>query len=296
MERLLGYMLMLALTLGGYLVEAAGDPKAADLLKQARLALGGDTQLDRVTALSGTGTISRATGPGARLDGELTLQLALPDRLMRTESLSPDGGITLLTMQGVSGERLLRSARALNTPPGAVIRTPPPPQPGSDAEREALRAGRADLARLVLVLLARDTKAFPLDFAYGGQAESPDGKADVIDVKASDGGTFAAKLFLDQATHRPLMLSWRGVAPRMVLQTRRFEGGQRPPRPEDVIPPREAPEVVDIQMFLDDYRPVSGILLPHHITRAVAGETNEEWTFTSMAVNPTFKADTFEAR
>ncbi len=295
MERLLGYMLMVALTVGGYLAEAAGDTKAADLLRQARTALGGEARLEGITTLSASGTISRSAGPGARLDGELTLHIALPDRLVRTEALSPDGAVTLVSTQGVNGNRLLRAARTLNTPPGAVIRTPPPPQPGSDAEREALRGARADMARLVLVLLARETTAMPLEFTYGGRAESSDGTAEVVDVKARDGGPFAAKLFLDSTTHRPLMLSWRGVAPRMVLQTRRLQGP--PPRSggaDAVTPP--APQVVDIEMFLDDYRPVNGVMLPHHVTRAVGGETNEEWTFTAMAVNPPLEASTFEVK
>jgi hypothetical protein len=219
----------------------------------------------------------------------------LPDRLLRTESLSPDGGLTLVTDQGVNGDTLLRAARTFNAPPGAVIRTPPPPQRGSEAEAEAIRASKADLARLALALLLRTPATQPVTFTYAGQAEAPDGKADVLDVKAADGGTFAAKLFLDVASHRPLMLSYRGVAPRMVVQTQRAEPGQARAR-DGQIAPLPPPEVVEIQMFLDEYKPVDGIQFPHHITRAVAGEVNEEWTLSSFTTNPAFKAGTFEVR
>jgi hypothetical protein len=296
MERLLGYVLLLALGAGSYLAEAAGDTKAADLLRQARIALGGEAAVDNVRTLSATGTVTRVLGGGTRIDGDLTLELALPDRMLRTESLSPDGGMTLVTTQGVNGDTLLRSARTFNTPPGAIIRTPPPPARGSDAEREALRAARADLARLTIALLARAPGTLPVDFTYAGQAEAPDGRADVLDVTATDGGTFAAKLFLDAATHRPLMLSYRGVAPRLVMQTRRLEGP--PPRDGRVpdLPPPTQGDVVDIELFLDDYRPAGGILFPHRLTRSVAGETNEEWTFRTVSVNPALKPDTFEAK
>jgi hypothetical protein len=46
-------------------------------------------------------------------------------------------------------------------------------------------------------------------------------------------------------------------------------------------------------MFLDDYKSVDGVMLPHHITRSIDGQPNEELTFKTIKVNPSFKADTF---
>lgn len=295
MERLLGYILMTTLSLGGSLAQVTGDSKAADLLQQARRALGGDAALATVQGLEARGSVTRAAG-AMQLAGDLTLQFQLPDRMLRSDSLSPDRGLTLVTDQGFNGPTLLRGSRTFNAPPGAVIRTPPPPPRGSEAEAQALRAARADLARLTVALLLRAPDSQPVDFSYGGQAEAPDGKADVIDVSGREGNVFAARLFLDSTTHRPLMLTYRGVAPRVVLQTRRAERGSAPPtapRAQDAAP-AATPDVVDIEMFLDDYRPVGGVLLPHHITRAVAGEVTEELTFTAFALNPSFKPGTFE--
>jgi hypothetical protein len=297
MERLLGTLLISALAIGSCLLEAVGDMKAADLLRQARAALGGERALDDVRTLSATGSVTRAVSGGPRLDGDLTLQIELPDRMLRTDALSPDGGITLITEQGLNGRALLRNARTVNAPPGALIRTPPPPARGSDAEAQALRAARADMTRLVVALLLKPPGAVPVEFSYGGQAEAPDGKADVIDVKATDGSSFAARLFIDVETHRPLMLSYRGVSPRMVVQTRRLERGQRPRDIDPTgLPEPSAGDVVDIEMFLDDYRNVDGILLPHHMTRAVAGEVNEEWTLRTFSINQTFKTGTFDPK
>ena len=216
--------------------------------------------------------------------------------MLRTDSLSPDGGITLETDQGINGDTLLRGARTFNAPPGAVIRTPPPPAKGSTAETEALRAARADLARWVVALLLRAPAIQPVDFTYAGQAESPDGKADVLDVKGRDGSTFAAKLFLDAATHRPLMLSYRGISPRMVVRTQRVERGAAPPQgPPPSADAPHADDIVDITLFLDDYRKVGAVQLPHHITREVGGEVTEELTFTAVQVNPSFKPGAFDA-
>jgi hypothetical protein len=161
---------------------------------------------------------------------------------------------------------------------------------------QALRAARADLARLAVALLLRAPQSQPMDFTYGGTAEAPDGKADVIDVKGRDGNAFAAKLFLDAVTHRPLMLSYRGVAPRIVMQTRRVERGAAPPPEAGQAPAPAAGDVVDIEMFLDDYRDVDGLMLPHHVTRSVAGDVNEEWTFKSYTINPAFRPGTFDPR
>jgi hypothetical protein len=94
------------------------------------------------------------------------------------------------------------------------------------------------------------------------------------------------------------MLSYQGVAPRMVMQTMR--GG---PPPAAAAPPHGAegaapptPQAVDIQMFLDDYRAEDGVLLPHKVSRSVDGKTTEEWTFKTIRINPAFKADAFSGK
>ena len=56
------------------------------------------------------------------------------------------------------------------------------------------------------------------------------------------------------------------------------------------------PDVVDIQLFLDDYKSVDGVMLPHHFTRSIDGKTNEEWTFKTIRINPAFAPDTFAAK
>jgi hypothetical protein len=290
MQRFSIYLFSLALTLGGYAARAAGDIKAAELLAQARTAIGGDTKLSKVQGLSCAGALQRAMGD-RQIAGDVTIDLQLPDKFLRTDSISPMGDAALVvTEQGINGDKVLRNSKTLNAPPGLMIRMPPPPAPGSDAEMQLLRNSRAELARLSVALLLTAPASTPLEFTYGGEAESPDGKADVIDMKGP--GSFVAKLFLDKSNHRPLMLTYRGVAPRMVIQTQRGDG---PGRGQDArMPsPAAAPEQVDINMFLDDYRSVDGVMLPHHIARAIDGQPSEEWTFKTVKVNPAFKEDTF---
>ena len=296
MQRLFMWMFSLLLAGASFIAQAAGDTKAAQLLAAARAALGGEKAAAKVQGLACAGTIQRLIGD-RQVSGEFSIDLQLPDKMLRTDSINPIGDAVVVTGQGVNGDTLIRTGRVLNAPPGAVFRIPPPPDAGSEAEAQAIRNSRAELTRLSVALLITAPASLPVDFTYGGEAESPDGKADVLDLKGT--GNFAAKLLLDKSSHRPLMLVYKGVSPRVVVQTQRggspsdaaalAHGGGAPGQPG-------TPELVEINMFFDDYKSVDGVLLPHHITRAIGGETSEEWTFKTIKVNPVFKADTFSAR
>jgi len=293
-QRLIVFLMSIAMTAGGYAARAAGDAKAEQLMAQARAALGGEKNLNRVQGLTATGTYQR-TLADRQLNGEVTIDLQLPDKLLRTESMNPMGDVTIVTEQGVNGEKLLRGQRTLNAPPGMMIRMGAAPT--GDAEVQAVRNARADLARTALAFLLTSPASLPLELTSGGEAESDDGKADVIDAKGA--GTFAARIFLDQKSHRPLMLMYRGVAPRVMIQTQQGpppEGGRdRGESPHDA-PGAPAPQIVDITLYLDDYKPVDGVMLPHHMARSVDGKPAEEMTFKTIRINPAFKSETFAAK
>jgi hypothetical protein len=288
MQRLIASLISLAITLGGFATRAAGDTKAEQLLAQARAALGG-SNLAKVQGLSASGTYQRDVGD-RQLSGEITVDLQLPDKMLRTESMRPLGDATIELLQGINGDQVLRTSRTIGGGSGMMIRMAPPPG-GADGEAQALRNQHADMARFALAFLLTSPAAMPLEFAYGGEAEADDGKADVVDAKGP--GSFAARLFFDQKTHRPLMLSYRGAAPRMVMRTQRGDG----PPPAAGVPPGEPPpQIVDIQLFLDDYRSVDGVLLPHHFSRSVDGKPHEEITFKTIQINPAFKPDAFTVK
>jgi hypothetical protein len=168
-----------------------------------------------------------------------------------------------------------------------VLRGPGGREMSEEQLKEMRReARRAELSRYMLAwLLATDAPV-----GHAGVAEAPDGKADVLEVKAAEGP--ALRLFIDQQTHMPLMLTWKGRQPRMLV--RRAQGG--PPNRDDVA--REAaaegpPPEATFEMRFDDYRKVDGIQLPHQISRAVNGAVNEEWTVKTYKVNAAFKDNTF---
>ena len=289
MQRLIVSLISMAMALGGFAARVAGDMKAEQLLAQARAALGGEHNFARVQGLTATGTYQREVGD-RQLNGEVTIDLQLPDKMLRTESMRPMGDATIEMLQGINGDQILRNSRTIGGGPNMMIRIAPPG--GADGEAQALRNQRADMARFALALLLTSSTAMPLEYAYGGEAEADDGKAEVVDAKGP--GSFAARLFIDQKTHRPLMLAYRGAAPRMMVRTQRGDG----PPPGASMPPGEPPppQIVDIQLFLDDYKNVDGVLLPHHLSRSVDGKPNEEMTFKTIRINPPFKADAFTAK
>jgi hypothetical protein len=126
----------------------------------------------------------------------------------------------------------------------------------------------------------------PVEYAYIGTAESAEGNADIVEAKGPDG--FAARLFLDQRSHRPLMLTYEAYDPRMFV----IPSGRHGSSPAGVAT-EPSLQPVKQTLFFDDYRAENGVMLPHRVTRAVDGETDEEWTFKTITLNPAFKPDAF---
>ncbi len=277
--------------------QISGDARASDLLKQARTAIGGDAKLAQVTGLACAGTYKREM-PDRQLSGELTIDLQFPDKMLRTDSMNPMGDAIITVEQGFNGDTLLRHSATSGGGPNMVVRMGGPNTP--EAQAQMLKGVKADAARLTLAMLLTAMPAMPLETSYVGEADSPDGgQADVVDAKGP--GSFAARLFLDKTSHRPLMLTYKGVAPRIVMSTQRVQGPHDAAQMKDAERKAEAaappaPDVVDIAMYFDDYKQEDGIWLPHHVSRSIDGKPSEEWTFKTITVNPAFKPDTFQPK
>ena len=124
--------------------------------------------------------------------------------------------------------------------------------------------------------------------------------ADVIDVSGPDG--FRARLFVDQAEHRPLMLSYMMRQPRMRQMTAppQFKNDEeRRAYFEEMRKKFEAeppPPLVEANVFYTDYRKVDGVMLPHKISRQVEGKVQEEWTIEKYKLNAPIKPDQFQKK
>ncbi|MCG3160525.1 MAG: hypothetical protein JMDDDDMK_01594 [Acidobacteria bacterium] len=269
--------------------------KAQQLINQARAALGGD-KLKSLRSLSATGNYRRTFGQ-MEMSGEVNYDLLLPDKMMKTEVMSPMPSLEITRIETINGEEVWEDQQQHGGGGGMVIIRRGPGGANADPKQAqaALQQGvRSDFARLLIGWLLTTPSSFPVEYSYAGEAESPDGKADALDVKGPGG--FAARLFLDQKTHRPLMLTYNGKKPRVITQT--MTG---PPRNREDAEKRvkemetEAAKQPDVEyrINLDDYRDVNGISFPHKLTRSIENEVNEELEITKVKINPQIKPEKF---
>lgn len=237
------------------------QPNAEAVLAAARAALGGDAKIAAVKTFVATGRTRQVRGENL-VPIEFEIQAELPDKYSRYDEFpAQDAGPVTA---GFVGDALVLIPRP----------APPPPRPGAPAPppgaqeamlRQRLNVAKQDFARLMLGMFATSTPAFPLTYSYIGQAEAPQGKADVIEAKGPN--NFTARLFIASDTRLPIMLSWQPPGP---------PGG--PPGG----PPKPMPEQ---RLFFADYRDVDGLKLPFRIRRATGAETTEETTFDRYRIN-----------
>ena len=278
--------------------------RAQELLSQARAALGSD----KIKSLSIAGTYRQVMGD-RDMSGDIELEMLLPDKFLKTSVMSPMPGIEVTRREALNGENVWTDMQN-NAPAGGnlVLRTMPAGGNSADAQKAQQMFIRQEWTRLLLGVLGQSPVAVPLEYSYAGEAEAPDGVADVIEVKGKS-ISLTAQLFLDQKTHRPLMLSYQGRKPRVAMMTRQLSHGDEAKKktPEEMekeireaqakaAAQAAAEPMVEIQLRFEDFRAEGGVTLPHRISRTIDGQANEEWQLTKFKINPTIKADKFEKK
>jgi hypothetical protein len=294
-------------------------PEVKKVLADVRAALGGDASLEAVKTLAVEGRLTRSMG-GRSMTNEFEMAFELPDKYVKKDVMAVMGSSTMTRTTGFNGDGLIEVVDTPHAMGGAltITRMGAPGPGGMQAtpeqvatQRQALLASnKRDFARLTLGMFATSPTVFPLEFAYGGEAEAPDGKAHVIDVKGPDG--FVARLFVDMKTHLPLMLSWMDKEPiRMtigsggaVTYAHGLPGAQQPAPPRVSTDARaielqmkEAEEkrrTVEYRIFYADYKAFDGVRMPTRIQRMVDGQAFEELSLEKVRVNPKLDAKKFE--
>lgn len=273
------------------------DAKVGEILAAARQALGGESKLASVQSLSLTCDTRRVMGD-REFSGEVTVDLLLPDKMKRTDSFGFPGGPTMERVSVVNGDEVWDDSTNRGGGgfmmrmggPGGPAGPGGQPRQLTDEDRQRMREAQArrmkeERARFALGLLLRTDAPM----TYAGVAEAEDGKADVLEITPL-GGT-PMKLFIDQETRLPLMLTYEGVLPRMMVA----RGG--PPSPEEIEKMRrEPPQRATFEVRYSEYKKVDGVLFPHVLTTGANGNITEEWTATRIKVNPSLKPDAFDKK
>ncbi len=319
MQRIKRYLLgtsIVVILLHAVVAQTGADvARVQTLLGAARTALGGPEKLQSVQSLTVTGQFRRVmmmqvksdggSAPEAppQMSGEINLAFAMPDKFMKTHDIDlPMGGAITETV-AFDGAQAWSDVHS-DGGGHVIIRRPGAEGSGGGAPGEGGgQRLRAEFARYMLALLLNAPAEQQIAWTYAGEAQADDGHADVLDCKGANG--FNARLFLDQGTHRPLMLTYRSNEPVMRMMMRTGPppagggGGSTKVETKDVqvanMPPPEMKET-ETEVRFGDYRAVDGIIWTHQITFASAGTVNEEWEIKTFKVNPQFKADKFQKK
>ena len=319
--------------------------EAAVVLNAAREALGGEKRISSIKTIVASGATRQLQGDNL-VPILFEIFIELPDKYLRTDEIpARESGPN---SRGFNGDAMLQSGDA-----GPARRGGPPPgaapardggsaaASGTAADKMAGRPGgpageagrgpaapppspatplKQDFVRLTLGMFATSFSTYPLSFGHAGQAEAPEGKADVLDVKGA--GNFSARFFIDSKTHLPLMLSWT-TPPNLVPVV----AGQKPPAnlppgsvtfetpmpPPDSATPEQKKQFeadalaarkaamasarpTENRIYYADYRDVDGLKLPFRIRRAVGATTIEETTFDRYRINTKIDPRKFEVR
>jgi hypothetical protein len=312
-----------------FIAQEAG--KAAEILAAARKAIG-DKKLDTLKTFSMQSALQRNVQT-MQLSSDVEIVLDLPDKYLRSEASTGGAGMVIAGggVSGFSGDRPLQKMNSggMAGGGGMVIRMgggptgfssgdgeKPTPEQLEQMNKAMLRSSQTEASRLMLGWFAMAHPSINAQYTYAGEAESPDGKAYVIDVRNAD--NFAARLFIDEQTHLPLMVTYKAAQPRMMSQSNTggrqvtpMGGGghtvtmtagmsdedkkkaQAEMEKQIQEIQRQPPVTVDYTVFFDEWRDADGMKFPFKMRRAMGNETTEEWTVSKIKVNPKVDAKRF---
>jgi hypothetical protein len=291
--------------------------RVSDVVSAMRKALGGEDKLAALKGLSAEGPFRRSMGP-RQMEGSVDLTIVRPDKMRRVEDMAMGGMVggpsieRTSVLNGTSawddqanrggmGGGMQIQIREGPGPggPGGPGGAAPTPEQMNEAR---VRRMRVQLQRYMAALLGEA----PTPWVDAGVAESPEGKADILETKEETGRVL--RLFIDQSTHLPLMVQYQDPKPMVMIAGGPGRGpggpggpGGPPPNPEEMQKRldemrRTPPVMGTFAIHLSDFKKVDGMMLPHKIDTSLDGEPNEEWTVEKYKVNPTVKADVWEKK
>jgi hypothetical protein len=299
MRRLLPILLLLLISAPAAL---ADDARAQQILKQAREAIGGEEQLQKIQGLQIKGQYRRAFGE-RQMGGDREISILLPNKYLVEDAMNAGGLSTaLINTRGLNGDKAWSGnsggGGGMVYPNDGTRRQQASPEQMEEMQR---RIYSAEFSRYLLAMILTPPPALAVEYKYAGESEVEDAQAEVIDVSGPD--NFAVRVFFDKKSHIPLLLSYRGPKPRIMTMQRQSRGSATPDEIRKARDEAEkkmssenppVPEEVDFFIRLTDHKKVGGLTLPHKLTFLTETEVSEEFEISKYRVNPQFKADLFE--
>lgn len=270
---------MLMMLAGGVLT-AGQAPDAKKVLADMHAAMGGADKVAAIKTLTAKGVTRRTTVNGT-VENQVELFLALPDKYVMKTVVAGQGPMAVFRSAGFNGDGLImatdappnlaegmRSRLAGSDRSAGAAGAEQSPEEAAAIRARQLQNQQQEFARLTVGLLATSYAVFPLSLTCGGEAESGDGTAHIVNVRNGD---FAATLYVDMKTSRPLMLSW-------TLPGAGANAGR----------------TLEHRFHYADFKTVGGVTLPHTVRRSVDGQPTMEMVFETIVINPKIDPKIFE--
>jgi hypothetical protein len=313
--------------LGG-LVDTVGakfksDEKALELLRLARVAVGGEANIKAVQSMTITGKATKTfvfDGTPRTEQGDWELNMQLPNKLskmmkVRVEEVGTGEKIQstdrdVVVVRRGEGDKLLmkKSDGELPKEGGVVIVKKGDGEKtferteisNSDVRKvvvdDELRAAmdkvqHNDLVRTTLSLLLTTPQDINAEYVFAGEGSVDGASCNIIEARVGDS---SVKLYLDKSSNLPRMMSYTAAKPMMFFKIQR--SGENTEDTGDVKTFNrkiEAPEMAEFQVKFSDYRSVNGIQLPFRWTQTVGGNADETIEISSYEINPANIAEKF---
>ena len=295
------------------------DERALALIRQARIAIGGDANIANVRSLTAKGNAAHTfnfDGTNISQTGDYEINLALPNQFskmmkLRVENISGDGTkhlisenkkVVVIRKDGDKDAALKNKVVIVKNGDGEIETEDfRPVDDGGNRAIKEMRVFKGDgenhhrneLLRTMLSLFLTAPEGVDVSYFYGG-AGDVDGTACEI-VEAKTGNNSVAKIYLSQSTRLPVMMSYQGMdLPRVVKFNR--EDTKPSSGDKDVkvfVGKADAPPLAEINVKFSDYRNVGGLRLPFAWTQTANGKTTEIISIESYEINPANIADKF---
>jgi hypothetical protein len=315
------------------------DERALAIIAQARQAIGGDAAIKNVRSMTIYGNAAQTItidGSTRTEQGNLEIAFQLPGQFskmlkigkppegangeLRRETkviiTTKDDDKTLSSQNGDDGRKkvlIVKNGDEDKTVTGEY-------QINGGGNKRIVQQGvmiggshlrQNELFRTTFALLLSAPEGLDTSYNYAGESSVDGNNCDVI--LAQSGGA-AFKLFIDQSSHLPLMMSYQGSIPIMFKlnkadvaagddgKTKSFiiskDGVQNEINDGNVkifTRKLDAPEAnAEYQVKFSDYRSVGGVQLPYKWTQTVNGQPDQNVDVVSYEINPANIADKFK--
>lgn len=267
------------------------DAQALELIKKARIAVGGEANINNVRGLTiaaNTENFFEQSGIQETKGGNLEIALELPNRFSKILRIgNPEDAANGGNNTKVDGKKIIKkdaNGKVLTEDVVGdrkiVIK--------KDVKVVADEMRQNELLRTMLSLLLTAPEGVDVGYFYKGESTIDGFSVNIVEAQTS-GSSF--KLFLDKSLNLPRMISFMGLNfPQLV----KFDKPVGDFPKELVMDSGDFGGSAEHQIKYFDYRSVNGLLLPFAWTETVDGRQSQNVSVTDYEINPTNIADKFQ--